>query len=101
MVNYIRNLHYVDIYPIIPNYKHSNLQPKTISVDRNANNVLCPVTAMLNYLKVMKHQSGPLFQLHSPLIDPDDVEESVLVKNAIQQAKKYQEQLKKLGKQDN
>jgi hypothetical protein len=30
---------------------------------------------------------------HSPLIDPDDVEESVLVKNAIQQAKKYQEQL--------
>jgi hypothetical protein len=28
------------------------------------------------------------------------VEESVLVKNAIQQAKKYQEQLKKLGKQD-
>jgi hypothetical protein len=30
----------------------------------------------------------------------DDVEESVLVKNAIQQAKKYQEQLKKLGKQD-
>ena len=37
---------------------------------------------------------------HSPLIDPDDVEESVLVKNAIQQAKKYQEQLKKLGKQD-
>jgi hypothetical protein len=47
----------------IKNYKHSNLQPKTISVDRNANNVLCPVTAMLNYLKVVKHQSGPLFQL--------------------------------------
>lgn len=43
-------------------YKHSNLQPKTISVARNASNLLCPVTAMLNYLKVVKHKSGPLFQ---------------------------------------
>jgi hypothetical protein len=30
---------------------------------------------------------------HDPIIDPDNVEESVLVKNAIKQAKKYQEQL--------
>jgi hypothetical protein len=33
-------------------------------------------------------------------IDPDNVEESVLVKNAIKQAKKYQEQLKKLSKKE-
>ena len=62
------NMGYKNKVPInmtvtIKNYKHSNLQPKSISVDRNANNVLCPVTAMLNYLKVVKHQSGPLFQL--------------------------------------
>jgi hypothetical protein len=37
---------------------------------------------------------------HDPIIDPDNVEESVLVKNAIKQAKKYQEQLKELSKKD-
>jgi mRNA-degrading endonuclease YafQ of YafQ-DinJ toxin-antitoxin module len=37
---------------------------------------------------------------HDPIIDPDNVEESVLVKNAIKQAKKYQEQLKKLSKKE-
>ena len=35
---------------------------------------------------------------HDPIIDLDNVEESVLVKNAVKQAKKYQEKLKELGK---
>ena len=43
-------------------YKHSDLQPKTLSIARNASNMLCPVTALLNYLNMSKHRSGPLFQ---------------------------------------
>lgn len=43
-------------------YKHSDLQPKSISIAKNDSNVLCPVTAMFNYLSVSKHRSGPLFQ---------------------------------------
>ncbi|CAC9632337.1 hypothetical protein, partial [uncultured Gammaproteobacteria bacterium] len=34
---------------------------------------------------------------HPPLIDPDNVENSVLVKNVIQQVKNYKEQLRKLS----
>ncbi|CAC9595168.1 hypothetical protein [uncultured Gammaproteobacteria bacterium] len=34
---------------------------------------------------------------HPSLIDLDNVENSVLVKNVIQQVKNYQEQLRKLG----
>ncbi|VDI80146.1 Hypothetical predicted protein [Mytilus galloprovincialis] len=44
------------------NYKHSDMQPKTISIDKNTSNIACPVMAMSSYLNLVKHNSGPLFQ---------------------------------------
>ncbi|CAG2221488.1 unnamed protein product [Mytilus edulis] len=44
------------------NYKHSDMQPKTISIDKNTSNIACPVIAMSSYLTLVKHNSGPLFQ---------------------------------------
>lgn len=43
-------------------YKHSNLQPKTITINCDPGNSLCPVLAMSNYLMRVKYSSGPLFQ---------------------------------------
>jgi hypothetical protein len=37
---------------------------------------------------------------HDPIIDLDNVKESVLVKNVVKQAKKYQEKLGELGKKE-
>ncbi|VDI41984.1 Hypothetical predicted protein, partial [Mytilus galloprovincialis] len=44
------------------NYKHSDMQPKTISIDKILSNIACPVMAMSSYLNLVKHNSGPLFQ---------------------------------------
>ncbi|XP_076103619.1 uncharacterized protein LOC143072529 isoform X2 [Mytilus galloprovincialis] len=43
-------------------YKHSDLRPKTILITRNFGNMFCPVKTMMDYIKVAKHKSGPLFQ---------------------------------------
>jgi hypothetical protein len=40
------------------------------------------------------------FIFDDPIIDLDNVEESVLVKNVVKQAKKYQEKLGELGKKE-
>ena len=44
------------------NFKHCNGQSKTILLTMDKSNVMCPVSALLNYLKLAGHNSGPLFQ---------------------------------------
>lgn len=46
----------------IKDYKHSDLQPKTISIARNSLNLTCPVAALLQYLSLVNHTNGPLFK---------------------------------------
>lgn len=43
-------------------YKHSNLQPKTLSISLEKNSTLCHVSAELQYLNLTGYTSGPLFK---------------------------------------
>ena len=45
----------------IRNYKHSDLQPKKIVIQRNKHNSICPVLTLWQYVSVTKHRHGPLF----------------------------------------
>ena len=44
------------------NFKHCNGQSKTLLLTMDKSNVICPVSALLYYLKLAGHSSGPLFQ---------------------------------------
>ena len=50
---------------ILKNYKHSNLQPKTLSIPLEKNITLCPVSAVLQYLNLTGYTSGTLFEFKS------------------------------------
>ena len=52
----------VSMRVIITSYKHSDLQPKTISIVKHSNNYLCPVSSLQQYLSYASHIKGPLFQ---------------------------------------
>jgi hypothetical protein len=43
-------------------FKHCNGQSKTLLLTMDKSNVICPVSALLNYLRLAGHSSGPLFQ---------------------------------------
>jgi len=52
----------VNMTVILKYYKHSDLQPKTLFISSVKQNALCPVSALMNYLKISGHTSGPLFK---------------------------------------
>lgn len=54
--------HVIGVRVTLTDYKHSDLQPKTISITRDKENLLCPVESLLNYFAIAKHRMGPLFQ---------------------------------------
>ena len=49
----------------LKDYKHSNLQPKTLSISLEKNSTMCPVSAVLQYLNLTGYTSGPLFKFKS------------------------------------
>lgn len=52
----------INMSVIIKNYKHSDLQPKTLSLTFLKNSPVCPVNSFLEYKRLIKHNTGPLFK---------------------------------------